>query len=321
MRLLTSPRLFRDVVSVFFFLVFIQISGQFLIFLATLSPGGAPLVPRPAAIEAFLPISALLGLRYWLATGQYDPVHPAGLSILLAAVVASFFFSRSFCAVVCPFGTMGLWLSRLGARLRKPWRVPGKLDAGLRLLKYVLLALSLKTFLLSMDTQSVAAFLFTPYNFTADARLASFFLSPSALVLCILAVVILASLFLKSPFCRWLCPYGALLSVFSLAGPSKIKRDQEHCTACGRCSRSCPMDVPEPGLTRVPECIGCGQCVAACPEDRALEVRFFGLRQPVVFCLAAVVLVFLVLPLAAKAFGVWDGQMSPNMLKRLYLQG
>ena len=69
--------------------------------------------PRPAAAEAFLPLSALLGLKRFLLTGQYDPIHPAGLTILLVALCTAILCRRGFCGYLCPVG----WLSGLLARL------------------------------------------------------------------------------------------------------------------------------------------------------------------------------------------------------------
>src|SRR5689334_7502104 len=68
--------------------------------------GGATFVPRPDGIEAFLPISALASLRYWIGTGNIHPVHPAALVIFLSAIAISLLLRRSFCSWICPVGTL-----------------------------------------------------------------------------------------------------------------------------------------------------------------------------------------------------------------------
>ena len=61
-------------------------------------------VPRPPSVEAFLPISALMSLKKLLLTGVYDSIHPAGLSIFLAALAIALIARKGFCGWICPVG-------------------------------------------------------------------------------------------------------------------------------------------------------------------------------------------------------------------------
>jgi hypothetical protein len=70
---------------------------QFSIFVNQLEHGIYPTVTRPPGIEAFLPISSLISLKYWLVTGIFNRVHPSDLIILIAALV----LKRGFCSWVC----------------------------------------------------------------------------------------------------------------------------------------------------------------------------------------------------------------------------
>jgi polyferredoxin len=71
---------------------------------------------RPPAVEAFLPISALVGLKRFVLTGYWDAVHPAGLTILAAAIVGALVARKAFCGWVCPVGTISRGLEWLGGR-------------------------------------------------------------------------------------------------------------------------------------------------------------------------------------------------------------
>ena len=56
---------------------------QFTLWVSAHLAGQLPSVPRPAGVEAFLPIGAMIALRHFLITGAIDPIHPAGLAILV----------------------------------------------------------------------------------------------------------------------------------------------------------------------------------------------------------------------------------------------
>jgi ferredoxin len=74
-------------------------------------------------------------------------------------------------------------------------------------------------------------------------------------------------------WCRYLCPYGALLGLVSLLSPVKIRRDRETCIDCGKCARVCPASLPVNQLIQIrsAECSACMVCVAACPAENALQ--------------------------------------------------
>ncbi|WP_279042790.1 4Fe-4S binding protein, partial [Bilophila wadsworthia] len=116
--------------------------------------GNGAFVPRPAAAEAFLPLSALLGLKRFLLTGQYDPIHPAGLTILLVALCTAILCRRGFCGYLCPVGWLSGLLARLGTRLGVSCRPGRRLEWLLSAPKYVLLAAILYSFVVSMDLPS-----------------------------------------------------------------------------------------------------------------------------------------------------------------------
>jgi ferredoxin len=122
-------------------------------------------------------------------------------------------------------------------------------------------------------------------------------------------VLVVASLFISMPFCRWFCPFGAVLNAASWAGLTRIHRNAATCVDCGRCSRACPMhiNVAKSPSAADASCIVCGECLQACPVNETLTWRFLG-KYPVgrpalwipaatVLCLVAAVTAAHIVPL------------------------
>jgi polyferredoxin len=125
--------------------------------------GATPYVPRPPAVEAFLPISALVSLKSWVSIGTFDQVHPAGLVIFIAIMGTAFIFQRPFCAWLCPIGLLAEGLWKGGKRLfgRNP-RMPRAADHTLMIIKYLLLFFFLKVILIDMPGEAAYAFIRRP---------------------------------------------------------------------------------------------------------------------------------------------------------------
>jgi polyferredoxin len=301
-----------------FFLATLYIGWRFVLF-CRFAAGLGPEVSRPAGVEGFLPISALLGLRHALATFSWDPVHPAGLTIFVTALVMGLFFRKAFCGHICPVGFLAARLGRLGQRLTLARSVPGRLEIVLRLPKYLLLAFFLFTTFFGMGLPEVESFLRSSYNITADARMLLFFTHPGTVAVVVLLVLVGLGLVFRGSFCRWLCPYGALLGLLAKIGPTALARDTEGCTGCGRCRQACPMDLPITVGGRPMECSGCASCVVACKRPHG-AVRFTFAGRPAPWWITAVGAcgVFAAAYVAAGAFGLWNAKLPPAMFVRLY---
>ncbi len=301
-----------------FLVLILLIGAQFTAWASAHLAGRPPAVPRPPGVEGFLPISALMSLRLWVAGGGIHPVHPAGLAILLAILAGSALAAKSFCSHVCPVGTVSEGLGKLGERLLgATWRLPRWLDYPLRSLKYLLLAFFLWAVLVSMDLAGVRAFLDSPYNKVADVKMLLFFTSPSRLTVAVLGVLVVGSVLVRDLWCRYLCPYGALLGVLGRLAPFKVTRDPSRCTDCRACTRVCPARLPVHRLQRVAsvECTSCQDCVAVCPARGCLAVRptragssgrWLTPRQSVMLAVG----VFVVVIAAFRAAGQWRGSVS-----------
>ena len=267
-------------------------------------------VPRPDGVEGFLPISALVSLRGWFLTSHINPIHPAGLVIFLTIVGVSLLLKRSFCSWICPVGTISEVCWKEGFNLfRRNIRPPRWLDISLRGIKYLLLLFFLWSILVLMSSDAVLSFIYSDYNKIADIRMLDFFLHPSPLSLTLIGILVLVSFPVRNAFCRFLCPYGALLGLVSMLSPVKVTRDRQLCVSCGVCTQVCPSYIPVMAQKRVlsAECIGCWRCIAHCRAHGALEMKLFGSRVGVpglVFALL-VVLMFWGGTQAGKLTGHW----------------
>lgn len=225
--------------------------------------------PKPPAVEGFLPISALMAAKRLAVTGQWDPIHPAGLTIFLALLGMALLFRKGFCGQLCPVGLASNLLERLGRALDVDVRTGPRARRILAAPKYLLLAGFLWVALLGMDARSIEEFLRSPYNMVADTRMLLFFQQPSALTLGVLGGLAALSVVVPAFWCRALCPYGALLGLFSWLSPVAVARDEGKCLLCARCAKACPAALPVDRLARVssPECQGCAECIGASPRQ------------------------------------------------------
>jgi polyferredoxin len=102
-------------------------------------------------------------------------------------------------------------------------------------------------------------------------------------------------------WCRYLCPYGALLGLVSVFSPTRIRRDAAACIDCGKCTLACPSSLPVDKLlsVRSAECTACMECVAVCPAQDALRAGLASLpgrskpRLPAWALAAGIALLFL----------------------------
>ena len=86
----------------------------------------------------------------------------------------------------------------------------------------------------------------------------------------LLGVVVLSVVFYR-PFCKWLCPLGAIYALLNKVSLFQMKVDKRKCISCGKCAQACKMDVDVTQTPNHTECIRCGMCVRACPTN---AVRF-----------------------------------------------
>ncbi|MBW2709277.1 MAG: 4Fe-4S binding protein [Deltaproteobacteria bacterium] len=260
------------------FLATIGIGVQFFIYVHQASGDGAITVLRPPGVEGFLPIGALMGWKLFVQTGIWDPVHPAAMVLLGFAGFISLALRKSFCGWFCPVGTLSEWLWKLERSLfGKNYKLPVWLDFPLRSLKYLLLGFFV-VIIFSMSSPDILRFLESSYYRISDVKMLHFFILMTPLTMVVLTVLVLSSLFIRNAWCRYLCPYGALMGLLALCGPTRIRRNSDTCIGCKSCSDACPYDLPVDKKNSIisPECNGCMECTQVCPVENTLALKTKG---------------------------------------------
>lgn len=305
----------RNVIRGAFLVFFAAMMTQLWLFALWATGQRARQVPRPDSVVGIIPVGAFMSFFAWLKTGVWDTVLPAGLVIIIAALVLSVLLKRGFCGWVCPVGAFFQLPADLGKRLRKGrdlgvWRW---LDLALRGLRYVVAAIAVVFLAFGVSTGDALAFRELPYYAVADIKIVRYFAHPELWWLSAGLVVVGLSLAYGNVWCRWLCPLGGLYGAIGTASVTNVCRDANRCIRCGKCARACPNRVPVNvlGVVRAPECDGCQTCVRACPEPGALEPRIVG-RFPMPWWMWPVLALLLWLGIyaIAKVSGNWNAGVS-----------
>lgn len=272
-RLKEDSQFLRTSVQLAFALLCLWIGYEFHLFMKWgMSGGTEPFAMRPPGVEGFLPISALMSLSYWIQTGIINNIHPASIFILLAIIAVSLLLKKAFCSWLCPVGTLSESLWMLGRRLfGRNLSLPRWLDYPLRSLKYLLLFYFVHA-VATMDAASLGHFIYSPYNKVADIKMYLFFADISSFALWTILILMAGSVIIRNFWCRFLCPYGALLGLASFLSPLKITRNKATCIDCELCTKACPSSIKVHKAGRVwsDECMGCFSCVEACPVKNTL---------------------------------------------------
>ncbi len=311
-----------------FLVLNVWIGTEFYYWVRQFEPGGAPTsLHRPAGVEGWLPIAALMNLKYFVLTHRVPTLHPAGMFLLTAFLAMSFLFRKAFCSWLCPVGTISEYLWQLGRKLfRRNVLLPRWLDLAFRSLKYLLLAFFVWA-VSSMAPGEIAAFMNSPYGVIADVKMLNFFRFLGETGAIVLGVLVVFSVFIQNFWCRYLCPYGALLGITSLFSPARIRRNPVTCIDCAKCAKVCPAALPVDKLITIKsaECTGCLECVAVCPAKDALSMSLPQMPviapQPVtlpVWAMAAgIAALFLGMVGFAKTAGYWDSQVPRAVYQQL----
>ncbi len=228
----------------------------------------------PGAVAA-CPLGALQ--NSFASSDKRAPYYMIGILLLFGLI-----FGRTICGFLCPMGL----IQELLYKIPVPKLKKNRFTRLLSHLKYFILIVFVIIIPLryALESFPIPAFckyicpagtlegavglLANPINESMLSMLGMLFTGKFI----ILVLTILACMFLYRPFCRFLCPLGAIYGFFAKTAFTGIQTDQTACTMCGRCIQVCRMDIRHVGDH---ECIHCGECISECPEN---AIRFKGGR-------------------------------------------
>ena len=217
--------------------------------------------------------SCPLGSLQAVLTGRTHkfPFYVLGFLLLFGAL-----FGRLVCGWLCPFGLVQDLLHKIPF-VKKLRRLPG--ERALRYLKYaVLIGFVIVLPLVVLDIVGQGQPWFCKYICPSGTLFAGIPLIASNPPLraalgwlftwkaAILLALVLLSIVLWRPFCRYLCPLGAIYGLFNPVAVYRFRIDEDRCTDCGACKAACKLDIDVRRTPNSAECVRCGACRRACPH-------------------------------------------------------
>lgn len=178
-------------------------------------------------------IGSLQNVSLALSDSSYSL--PVGvLAFFVLPIGIALFAGRSFCAGVCPHGAIQDLV------LLKPLKVPEWLEQGLSILPFIYLGAGI------LFAATGSAFIICQY----DPFVPIFRMSGRTLMVLSGVALLVLGVFVGRPYCRFLCPYGALLKLGSAFSRWRVRVTPNHCTQCRLCETSCPF-----GALRQPQAV------------------------------------------------------------------
>ena len=231
-----------------------------------------------ASLHAICPFGGVVSFWNLVTLGSLvKKVHASSVVLAVLGLFLAVLFGPVICGWVCPFGTFQQWIGKLGRKIfkrRYNHFINVRLDKVLRYTRYLVLIW------VSYMTVVSGKLIFQDYD--PYYALFNFYTGEVAITsLVLLGIVMVLSLFVERPFCKYVCPYGAFQGIFNLFRIFKIRRVEASCISCNACTRACPMniDVATSVVVRDHQCISCMECTSedACPVS---DTVVFSLSKP-----------------------------------------
>lgn len=181
-------------------------------------------------------VGSIQNVALALVDGSYNMPWSV-LAFFLLPIIFALLFGRVFCAGVCPMGALQELVNVKSGRISRPVAMVLGLLPWLYLIMTLLYALTRSRFLICQFDPFIGIF-----RLGGDVELLIFGV-----------VLLIISVFTGRPFCRFLCPYGALLSIFSSLSLNKIEITKKKCVNCDLCHNSCPVDAIRPPYANSPQ--------------------------------------------------------------------
>jgi len=263
-----KKHLIRLTVQIFFLALIILISFNHF----RSEQGLAPLLIGAPSLHAVCPFGGVVTIYTYFTEGAFiQKIHQSSFSLMWLVLALTLLFGPVFCGWICPFGTVEEFIGKIGKKIfKKSYNhfVPSIIDKPLRYTRYVILILVV------INTAISGKLLFA--NFDPYFALFNIWSSEvTRLSLLVLGLVLIGSLFVERPWCKYLCPLGALLGIFNLFRIVKLKRNKKTCINCKACDRICPMNinVSTSKVVSNHQCISCFLCTdeITCPVNDTLN--------------------------------------------------
>lgn len=204
------------------------------------------------------------------------------LSISRLVVLGITFLIGSYhCGWICPFGTLQEYIGKIRKKfIKNTYNISEKFDKAFSLIRYIPLFIAVAFI---TDTMNARKIMFTLLRGKQILVIS----------LVIFIIFLILSLFVERPFCRWFCVDGGRYGLLSFGRIITIKRNNDKCTDCQKCDKSCPMNIKISKCRDVinPKCINCLSCIYSCSKEKALKVglRSFSSKYSLITYLIAVV--------------------------------
>ena len=263
-----KKHLIRLAVQIFFLALIILISINHF----RSEQGLPPLLIGAPSLHAVCPFGGVVTIYTYITEGAFiQKIHQSSITLMWLVLSLTLLFGPVFCGWICPFGAVQEFIGKIGRKMfKKRYNnfIPSVIDKPLRYLRYVILILVV------VNTAISGKLLFS--NFDPYFALFNIWSSEvTRLSLLVLGLVLIGSLFVERPWCKYLCPLGALLGIFNLFRIVKLKRNENTCINCKACDRVCPMNinVSTSKIVSDHQCISCLLCTdeMACPVNNTLS--------------------------------------------------
>jgi len=243
--------------------------------------GLAPLLIGSPSFHAVCPFGGIVTIYTYFTEGAFiQKIHQSSITLMWLVLGLTLLFGPVFCGWICPFGTVEEFIGKIGKKIfKKRYNnfIPSAIDKPLRYFRYIILILVV------VNTAISGKLLFS--NFDPYFALFNIWSSEvTRLSLLVLGLILVGSLFVERPWCKYLCPFGALLGIFNLFRIVKLKRNENTCINCKACDRVCLMNinVSTSKVVSDHQCISCLLCTdeIACPVSNSLNFSVLERKNP-----------------------------------------